>query len=278
MTDPKPTEPATQSAAAGAKHYWPIHRPAPVRQYWAATSGFFVRFVLLGVAIVAVVLIAYVIQFGDRGFSNATTDWAAFGEYVGGTAGGLFGLLAFVAVLMTLRMQQHQLNELKRQASIEEIQRLLASVSRSVDTLLAARPDCANEAMRERLTRGDSTLTVFGIIAGAGTAALQPPENADVALLQEYVDRDFRSALELQTAPIVVELHQLAWAMLQHQGAGGSEVVREFYELRYGAVVCWLDALKVPLSPVVEIVFPPDVLGPILAKSSARSMSKMENC
>jgi hypothetical protein len=62
------------------------------------------------IAIVAVVVAAgtYYLYFGLGvwTFSREAKDWAEFGEYFGGTLGGIFGLLAFIGVLVSIARQR----------------------------------------------------------------------------------------------------------------------------------------------------------------------------
>jgi hypothetical protein len=68
-------------------------------------------FVGMGViAIVAVVIAAgiYYLHFGLGvwALSREAKDWAEFGEYFGGTLGGIYGLLAFIGVLVSIALQR----------------------------------------------------------------------------------------------------------------------------------------------------------------------------
>src|SRR5437763_1990766 len=90
-------------------------------------------FLAIAAGAVAVVLGAYFYAFGPGAwltFSRDSEDWARFGEYVGGSLGAVFGLLAFGGVLFTIR-EQH------RQAEIEEFQRQLSVFAQRVETILA---------------------------------------------------------------------------------------------------------------------------------------------
>jgi len=60
---------------------------------------------------------------GTRGFSRNAEDWAKFGEYLGGTLGGIYGLLAFIGVLITIFEQRRQSDLLRTQINRDELQR-----------------------------------------------------------------------------------------------------------------------------------------------------------
>jgi hypothetical protein len=71
--------------------------------------GFF--FLACGAFLIAAIL--YVARFapGSRGFSQNPADWADFGEYLGGALGAIFGLFAFIGVLITIVQQRSQLDQ-----------------------------------------------------------------------------------------------------------------------------------------------------------------------
>jgi hypothetical protein len=69
------------------------------------------RLVLVAVLAPMLVVGAYAWIFGpdsNYSLSHHGEDWARFGEYVGGSLGALYGLMAFVGVLLTIRQQQAQ--------------------------------------------------------------------------------------------------------------------------------------------------------------------------
>src|SRR3970040_1434710 len=61
--------------------------------------------------------------------SSANQDWGTFGDFIGGTLGTIFSLLAFFGVLCTVWLQASQLDLAGRQSQLDEIQRVLATVS-----------------------------------------------------------------------------------------------------------------------------------------------------
>src|SRR5258708_21441566 len=75
--------------------------------------GFF--FLACGAFSIAAIL--YVARFspGSHCFSQNPADWAEFGEYLGGTLGAIFGLFAFIGVLITIVQQRSQLDQQRSQ-------------------------------------------------------------------------------------------------------------------------------------------------------------------
>jgi hypothetical protein len=66
-----------------------------------------IRPYITAAAIAAVaVLTIYALTVGraaDFNFSHNAKDWADFGEYVGGSLGATYGLLAFIGVMLTIK-------------------------------------------------------------------------------------------------------------------------------------------------------------------------------
>lgn len=72
--------------------------------------------ILLSVVFVGI----YVIHFKSLSLSPETSDWAYFGDYIGGVLGPLFALASFLAIVITLILQ---IKELSLQRKEFELQR-----------------------------------------------------------------------------------------------------------------------------------------------------------
>ena len=216
---------------------------------------------MLVVGVIAVVLTvgAYVVIIGSAaGFTLSTSDgnWSNFGSYVGGVLGPSFAFLAFVAVLVTVWLQAQQLELTKQQSHLEELQRVIATVSKTLDDLLVqpAGP-IGNQPVAANAER-----TVFIVLSAAGTAALNTTSDYIVSARNSTVIQSAKDALLLQVGSLSIELQQLVWCLQEYEKEGGSSTVSEFYKRRYSAVVCWLDAseLAKPSERVLEYFKPKD--------------------
>lgn len=208
---------------------------------------------------------AYFVVFGPKsGYSLSQNDaaWSNFGSYVGGVIGPAFSFLAFVGVLITVWLQAKQLDTSRVQANLEEIQRALANISVRIDTLLAQTP--THQINHHRL-RG-APVSIFTVISGAGTAALSSSSDYIVQASNEELIAIAREAVAAETAAIGLELEQLAWCLQEYQANDGSLTVVEFYKRRYGAIICWLDAIgKLNSHHRVQNYFKPKELRQFLA-------------
>lgn len=76
-----------------------------------------------GLIALVIVLLAYAWRFHSYDISSDPEDWAKFGEYVGGTLGAIYGLLAIVGVLITVaESRESHRNELRPWIQITAVQ------------------------------------------------------------------------------------------------------------------------------------------------------------
>jgi len=197
---------------------------------------------VVGALAAALAIGAYVLVFAPAsGYSLSTSDstWSNFGSYVGGVLGPVFAFLAFIAVLVTVWLQAKQLEHAKRQAQLEELQRVVAAVSKIIDDLLAQPAGSAGAASSPQ----NPERTVFTVLSAAGTAALASTPDYIVSASNNTLVRSAKDSLLLQSSSLVIELHQLVWCLTEYEREGGSLTVAKFYKSRYNAVVCWLDSI-----------------------------------
>jgi hypothetical protein len=84
--------------------------------------------------------------------STSTGDWGTFGDYVGGVAGTLIALGAFVALLETLRLQsaslQQQRRDIDRANSLAYVTALIQALSQHVSLYEGSRQLAATTVAR----------------------------------------------------------------------------------------------------------------------------------
>lgn len=119
------------------------------------------------------ILLLYNSQFGFTP-SDSKADWGTFGDYFGGILNPVIGMLGFIGILRSLRMQQLQLNTMKRDKAADEVleavkdmdKRLNESLASSVGFVRTAEPiprdtelfvsHMVSEALRGAKQLGDS--------------------------------------------------------------------------------------------------------------------------
>jgi len=210
---------------------------------------------VIAVLVSAVALILYGITFPNWLSRNAS-DWGLFGDYVGGTLGTVFAMAAFIGVLVTVYLQSEQLDTIKKQANIDELQRLLATLSARIDE----RMDAPSHALPPRLAsaaqRTGSEVTLNFLLSAAGTKAIDTTGKFSGLVLGE-IQSDIIKAIEHDVAVLCQELQQLVWCLEEYKEAGGSDSVSTFYERRYAVIVAWIEALMLLSSERVRKYFKP---------------------
>ncbi len=173
--------------------------------------------------------------------------WGQYGDYIGGILNPIFSSLAFSGLVITIVLQARQIDEVRKQANLEEMQRVQSTIAARIDLLLASNI-IVNTQEGQNLTRfASNPLTVFKMISSLGTMALWEPSEDDTNWLKwlwDDVTADgLRRALDAQTIPLRLEFEALSFMLMKYQQAQGAAVVIEFYKYRYSAVLTWLDAL-----------------------------------
>jgi len=209
-----------------------------------------VRLIWLGAAASVVAQGVYFYKFAYRTgtwftLSGDQADWASFGGFVGGLLGPYFSFLAFIGVVLTVVLQARQIDEMKAQAGLEEMQRVMSTVTTRIDSLLAAYAQPGPEQSKVLAVQPRS---LWDLIAALGTLKLREgvPQTGDTNW-QKWLWNDVHTAatadLDRQSSPLRLEIEALAWMLLKYQAASGNETVMEYHRYRYLALVVWLDAL-----------------------------------
>ena len=200
------------------------------------------RFVAGAVIAIFVVVALYVWRFARQsGFAlaNDTSAWAQFGDYLAGTLGPSFALLAFLGVLLTLRLQALQLDLAQKQAGLEEIQRLLGTIAIRIDQLLDQNVEHGFSLPSLRA----SPATFSHVLSAGAGALLNSSSDWLKQALGARTAEEAKRALATPALGVGLELDQLAWCLGEYRVGGGTSEVVRYYKRRYGAVACWLDAL-----------------------------------
>ena len=200
---------------------------------------------VVGVCTTAFVLMIYIGKFAppsDFSLSEKTSVWGEFGDYFGGVLNPIFSFLAFTGVLFTVYLQARQLDIARDHANFEELQRMLTTISTSIDSMLNYIPPYY--AAKSHIRKDLAPLSMFDHISAFGTDLLKPSEQRDFDnAFDEDAIEGVKDDIAMSVRALSLEFHSLGWAMEKYAAAGGSETVLEFYRFRYGAVVTWLDAM-----------------------------------
>lgn len=185
---------------------------------------------------------AYIFHFGRLSnftLSSSPDTWGAFGSYSGGLLGPFFALIAFIGVLFTILLQKKQLDIAKKQAQLEELQRVISTVSKTIDEILNDKP----KVLPQDTQFHEVYLSVYASIAGGGTAALTDHRDWTKKYSKEDLINGVKKIILSEVSILGIEFDQLVWCLEQFENAGGDNTVIRFYQRRYEPIICWLDAM-----------------------------------
>jgi hypothetical protein len=167
--------------------------------------------------------------------SKSSEEWARFGDFFGGILGPIYAFLAFASFLVTVHLQNTQIKIIEHRSTLEELQRLLASVSKTIDDRLAEIIEFKTLHEVPRFEPANLRL----LLRGTGQAALSTPISDPEKRLIDTVLND----ANVEFSEIAVEIHQLVKILNVYSVNKGDTAVSEFYHERYADIVCYLHLL-----------------------------------
>lgn len=75
-------------------------------------------FIKIGAFFIFLAFVFYFINFGFQGLSKDQEVWAQFGDYFGGVLNPVFAFLAFIALLITINLQNKALSQSKKELEL----------------------------------------------------------------------------------------------------------------------------------------------------------------
>lgn len=171
-------------------------------------------------------------------FASSSEEWARFGSYVGGVLGPFYAFCAFVAVLFTLYLQSRQIADFNNRASIDEIQRLVASTSSIVDESLSSHREHDIEAFPVKTF--DKLIAYAVAMENSTSSFLANSDVEDHAQLRKKTLDQFDDLFGADLTLLSGELNRLANCLIAYCEAGGSAVVEKIYVYRYRYYAVWL--------------------------------------
>jgi hypothetical protein len=218
-------------------------------------------FTVLGTIAITALLVAvglYAAWFGPPAnfrLSVHAEDWSRFAEYLGGTLGPVYGLLAFLGLLMTVLLQRRQLADMRAQAEQQVLQQVLATLSGKLDDTLRTAPGSRPVKVLGLVTGERDLVSLRSQLSvGGGLALLADAQETAPAGHEKSI-----SGIKRSVTPEVVtlnrELGQLVQCLQEYQAAGGSESIRFYYLDRYATVVGYMAALQFPVADEVMNAF-----------------------
>jgi hypothetical protein len=218
-------------------------------------------FTVLAIIAIAALIIAvglYVEWFGrPAGFrlSAHAEDWSRFAEYLGGTLGPVYGLLAFLGVLMTVLMQRTQMADMRAQAEQQGLQQVLGTLSDKLDETLRAPPERKPGKAADLVIGTGQLGSLRALLSVAGCLALLKDAEIQATPAHDHRIAEIRGLVAPEVGTLNRELGQLVQCLKEYLAAGGSASIRFYYLDRYTPVVGYVAALKFPITDEVMHAF-----------------------
>lgn len=171
--------------------------------------------------------------------SAHTEDWARFGEFLG----GVFGMLALIAVLVTIELQRRTLDWHQNRTTLDELLHEARDLAAAVEAILSARIDTV-ALTAQQLSAAEKPSTVAGVLelvdmrtdAGRPTPPLAETKSA------------YRKAVAGGIAGLSQKLDLLAAVLSEFVSRGGDTIFLLFYRDRFRATVQRLIGLEIAVS------------------------------
>jgi hypothetical protein len=184
-------------------------------------------------------VVAYFIRFGlfmKLPISSNQGDWGTFGDFVGGVLNPIYAFLAFAGVVYTVLLQKDQIEIMKTQQKLDELQQLLLGVSSSIDKVL----------YEQKHKYRDVDTPVFNLLMAISNDSARL--ELDPSLPIRYVYRDTReSILNLISYNLVYieeQLSHMVWCLQTYNNNKGSKDIEEFYVGKYRNTVFMMKQME----------------------------------
>lgn len=209
-------------------------------------------------AIILSPLYFYFLEFGTlSGHSwKNNQSWANFGSFISGTIGPILSGVACIAVYLTYKSQQLQIALFKQQTKIDEIQRLIATTTDKIDSILFTTPFVYTQSAETlKITDEDFERlknTIFrDLLQALGTREL---ENEKDPNLNKYIDAT-KAIVKFSVNHLNIELNQLGRLLLTYRKLNGGVEIEKFYLEKYEPIVGYLYSTQQLYAPSLEKLY-----------------------
>jgi hypothetical protein len=205
----------------------------------------------VAIALLASFLVLFVYRFsGEFGKPDV---WGQLGDFVGGTINPLLAFLSLLVLLQTMREQGRQLTQTRRHAILEELQRLISTVSTALDELLRRPVHAASPVLN--LGRSQWAVTREAefqqMAAKAGIDTKHPISLAEaIVQVQWYMmwahDEQRLKSVGYELKEVRDQLQRLDWCLSEFLKNGGAPVIARFYGVQYKTTALVVAVLSSP--------------------------------
>lgn len=156
-------------------------------------------------------------------------DWGTFGDFVGGILNPIYAFLAFVGVVYTVLLQKDQIEIMKTQQKLGELQQLILGVSSAIDKVLYE---------QKHRYKGIET-PVFNLLRAVSndSARLEIEPNLPIKDVYRDIRVSILNLIEYDLVYIQEQLAHLTWCIEAYKDSKGSDDIEGFYIGKYRGAV-----------------------------------------
>jgi hypothetical protein len=198
---------------------------------------------ILGLAAIAGIAL-YAYTFGPNTgwqLSAHTEDWARFGQF----AGGIFGMLAFVGVLVTIERQRRLLESQRDQTVLDELLREARALASNIEAILTSQIETV-AITAQQLSSLEKASTVAGVLELVDARAASEVGRPMPPLAE--AKSAYRKSIVSNIAGLGQKLDLLAAVLSEYVSRGGDTIFLLFYRDRFRPTVQRLVGLDVAVS------------------------------
>lgn len=199
----------------------------------------------------------YFIRFGGvlhYPISPNQADWGTFGDFVGGVLNPIYAFLAFAGVVYTLLLQKDQINEMKKQQKINEINSLMFGIADRIDKTLYERRFVL------RANSPEENFDVFTVLRSISDASLRAELNPDGpdAMVYSTERETIVNRISYDITYIQEQLLLLIWCIDKYASTEETGTLEEFYAGKYRHTVYMMKQIQYLHLDDVDRFFKPD--------------------
>ncbi|MGL6454473.1 hypothetical protein [Aeromonas caviae] len=199
--------------------------------------------ILIVMTTVSTPLYFYFLEFGplSKYSWQNNQSWANFGSFIGGTIGPILSGIACIAVYLTYKAQQQQISLFKLQTKIDELQRLIATTTDKIDSILYTTPYVYTQSAESLKIDNEDFIrlknTIFrDLIQALGTRELEHNKNDG---FNKFINAT-TFMLKFSINHLNIELNHLGKLLSTYHDIGGSREILTFYMEKYESTIGFL--------------------------------------
>lgn len=171
--------------------------------------------------------------------SPVQADWGTFGDFVGGVLNPIYAFLAFVGVVYTVLLQKKQIEMMKEQEKLNELQNLIQGQAAKIDETLYGRKFRIKE-------NTEDVADIFNILRAISKISIDAEKEPDGLDAMVYEDERATVLGKISYELIFIEeqIGFLVWCLQTYEKNKGNKDIIDFYCAKYRHAVFMLKQIQ----------------------------------